>query len=275
MFAQPGSARAASITSTPWGQGNITVLRAFQKSDIVQLLDNVTDFGNLHRCACVRPADIGEFTWADLAGDGREELLLTRDVNGRQFFNALDIFWRDNSGKVTYEEIEGWMIRDLGAVIRDLNGDGRDELIIPTVLIQYNTAETFTWPVVYRLEKGKYIEASRDFPQFYENQVLPRLEARIGDYQAKPGLGNQNMAAVLTFEKDKILRMLGRDPTAGLNHAYQWMNSDDQYLLLAATATFNDIPGHSEQAKQARAAYDRAICERNPGMVMCRNLPKQ
>jgi hypothetical protein len=269
-----GHALAAFLTSTPWEQADANALHAFKRTDVVQLLDNVTDFGNLHPCACVKPADIGEFTWDDLAGDGSEELVLTRDVNGRQFFNALDIFQRDASGKVTYQELDGWAIRDLHKVIRDLNGDGQDELVIPTVLFQYNTAGTFTWPVVYRLKKGKYVVASRDFPRFYDNQVLPALEKQMRDYQSKPGRGNQDTAAVLILEKDKILRMLGRNPTAGLQQAYQWMNTDDPFLLLAAAATFKDIGGHEAEAHTAAASYRRAFCERHPGMVMCRNLPQ-
>ena len=197
------------------------------------------------------------------------------DVNGRKFFNALEILQHHRSGKFSYQELRGWMIQNLGAVIRDLNGDGQDELIIPTVLIQYTTAETFTWPVVYKLKNSGYVRASRDFPRFYEDQILPRLEAQIRDYQAKPGQGNQDTAAALTLEKDRILRMLGRDPTAGLNHAYRWMNTDDPYLLLAATVTFSDITGHKQEAKAARAGYERALCKRHPAMVMCRNAGPQ
>ena len=64
-------------------------------------------------------------------------------------------------------------------------------------------------------------------------------------------------------------------PTAGLQQAYRWMKTDDPHLLLAATATFNDIPGHKEEAMAASAAYDRALCKRHPAMAMCHNLPKQ
>ena len=83
------------------------------------------------------------------------------------------------------------------------------------------------------------------------------------------------MAAALVFEKNKILRMLGWDPAAGIQEAQRWMNTDDPFLLLAATATYNDIPGHDEDAKAARAAYNRAYCERNPGIVMCKNAPNR
>ena len=260
------SALAADISGLVWDRANIATLRSFGKADVAQLLTAITGFA-----LPVKPADIGEFTWADLQGDGKVELVATMDVNGRAFFNALFILWKDSSGKVRAQELDGWMIRDLHKVIRDLNGDGKDELIIPTVLVQYSTAGTFTWPVVYRLENRKYVEASRDFPGFYDDQVLPSLEKQIGDYQSKQEPGNQEMAAALIFERDKILRMLGRNPTAGLQQAYHWMNTDDPYLLQNAAATFKEIGGHQAELRAAAEARDRALCERTPGMAMCKD----
>jgi len=61
------------------------------------------------------------------------------------------------------------------------------------------------------------------------------------------------------MERDKILRTLGRDPTAGLQQAYQWMNSDDPRLLQAAGATFQDIGGHEQEKHAASEAWMRAL----------------
>jgi hypothetical protein len=47
-----------------------------------------------------------------------------------------------------------------------LSGDGKDEFIIPITLVSYTTASTITWPAVYRLASGKYVEASGDFPDY-------------------------------------------------------------------------------------------------------------
>jgi hypothetical protein len=65
--------------------------------------------------------------------------------------------------------------------------------------------------------------------------------------------------------------MLGRNPTAGLQQAYQWMSTDDPYLLLDAAETFKDIGGHQREANAATASYTRARCERDPGLAMCKN----
>jgi hypothetical protein len=50
--------------------------------------------GDLHKT-------VGEFTWEDLAGDGRYELITTLDLSGRSFFDYLAVYERDDSGKVS------------------------------------------------------------------------------------------------------------------------------------------------------------------------------
>jgi hypothetical protein len=35
------------------------------------------------------------------------------------------------------------------------------------------------WPEVYHLQNGDYVEASRDFPHFYDEEVLPNLDNQI------------------------------------------------------------------------------------------------
>jgi hypothetical protein len=261
------------IASVRWDKAHLRTLNTFGKADVAQLL---TEEGLiLHAaCACVKADDIGEFTWADLQGNGSLELVATMDVNGRAFFNALFVWWRDSSGNVVRQAINGWMISDLHAVIRDLNGDGRDELIIPSVLLSYSTAETITWPAIYKLRGKQYLEASKDFAGYYETEVLPALEADISDPNLTPdgGLDVEETRAARSFEKFKILRVIGRDPTAGLEQAYRWMKSGDPYLLLAATATFSQIPGHDSEARKARIGYDRSMCGRDPEMAQCRNL---
>jgi len=266
-----GYALAASIVGLSWTKGNLDRLNSFGKADVAQLLTDVTGFALHADCGCVKPQDIGEFTWTDLQGDGSLELLATLDVNGRQFFNKLIIFRRDASGKVTAEELEGWMITDLHDVSRDLSGNGQDELIIPTVLVSFSTADTVTWPAVYRLEKGKYAEASRDFPGYYDTDVLPRLDREIQSAQSeKPAeSAMQDQLAALVMVKSKILRVLGRQPTAGLQQAHEWMNSKDPKLLLDAAVTLKDISGHEEESSAAGAAYRRALCESHPGMATC------
>lgn len=76
------------------------------------------------------------------------------------------------------------------------------------------------------------------------------------------------------MERDKILRVLGRDPTAGLNQAYQWLNSDDPYLLQDAEVTFKEVGGHEAEMRTAQAKRTRAFCQQNPDVAMCKSAPK-
>jgi hypothetical protein len=162
---------------------------------------------------------------------------------------------------------------DLKTAIRDLNGDGKDEVILQTLLVEHDCANQLTWPAVYRLENGKYVEASRDFPAFYDNEVLRKLDGGIR--QAMIGHGNPDNQAGIIMVRDKILRVLGRDPTAGLQQAYQWMNSDDPDLLQDAAVTFEEIGGHEKELRAASASYRRTLCERQPGMAVCGNTAQR
>src|SRR5258708_22501926 len=87
----------AEIADMPWSQSNIEGLRSFDKPAVARFINEHGGGAKLETA----PEDVGEYTWADLAGDGKYELLMTLDV-GRQFFNSLVIYRRDASGKITF-----------------------------------------------------------------------------------------------------------------------------------------------------------------------------
>jgi hypothetical protein len=247
-----GAAVGSDIGDLPWNESNIQTLRSYDKSSIEAFVNDLRGGDLLH-------ALVGGFGWYDLAGDHRYELVATEDLSGRALFDYLAIYEQDNAGKpIVQQWIEGERIgTDMSRVVRDLNGDGKRELIIPKMLVSYSTAETFTWPTVYRLQHGKYVEASHDFAAFYDKEVLPRIDARIESQTTATGSQPPDVA-VLTMERDKVLRVLGRDPTAGLQQAYQWMNSDDPRLLQDAAATFQDIGGHEREVRELLQALPAA-----------------
>lgn len=77
-------AYAAAISEIPWNVQNLKTLRSEGKPTVADFIWS-TSYSPVKTMA----NDIGEFAWADLAGVGRLELLVTLDVNGRGFFNAL------------------------------------------------------------------------------------------------------------------------------------------------------------------------------------------
>lgn len=70
MLAFAGSALAGGIADVPWNQRHIQTLQSSDKAGLVKLL-NECWLGSF------KTSDIGQFRWADLAGNGQYELLLT------------------------------------------------------------------------------------------------------------------------------------------------------------------------------------------------------
>jgi hypothetical protein len=64
--------------------------------------------------------------------------------------------------------------------------------------------------------------------------------------------------AALMMCRDKILRFIGRDPTAGLAQAREWMNSPDPVLVDDGKSVFEDIGGRDKEVNAAKVAVKRA-----------------
>jgi hypothetical protein len=64
--------------------------------------------------------------------------------------------------------------------------------------------------------------------------------------------------AGLTMERDKILRVIGRDPDAGFEQAREWMSSPDPVLVQDAVTVLTDIGGHEADSSAAKAALKAA-----------------
>jgi len=249
----------AEIVKLGWNAANIDKLRALDKAAIT-------------RFAGLSPRNqLYDFGWFDLEGDGRYELAITSSSGVHAVW--LDIYWQDAPGKMKNADLFSGADWQLDKTIRDLNGDGKFELIL-------YTDDFFDWPQVKRPQNGSWVDASRDFPRFYDSEVLPQLEKQIGEAreavansrgkpwptpgphpseEVPPGPDPQYTLMGLEMERDKILRVLGRDPAAGLSQAREWVKSDDPYLMQDAAEVFKDIGGHEQEYRAAESALDRAI----------------
>lgn len=256
-----GASLAADIASIPWTSGNAATLRSLDKTGLVKLLNEMWP-------GSFTSAEVGQFEWADLAGNGQYRLVLTLSGPCAHF---VGIYSRDASGRLSItQRLEGFA--NLRTGIGDLNGDGKDELVILRPLVRFSCVDNVAWPAIYRFEKGKYVEASRDFPSYYDDKVLPGINAAISRYEAKnEEPSGMRMYSASVMVRDKILRVLGRDPEAGLQQAYQWLNSNDPVLLQCAAVTFKDIGGHQKEVTAAKASYVRVQCRRDPGLAMCKS----
>ena len=138
---------AADIASLAWTESNLDVLRTFDKAAVEDFVNTMVDDG-MH-------ATVGEFAWIDLAGDERYELATRQDVSGRAYFDYLAVYWRSPAGKVTRDWIEGVDLPSLDKIVRDLDGDGKDELIVPSALDRHDPRgypgyPARVWPKVYQ-----------------------------------------------------------------------------------------------------------------------------
>jgi hypothetical protein len=281
MLALVSAAFGAEIADIAWNQSNIETLRSFGKADVARFLNSglVARIGSAGDSDDTTPDDIQEFTWADLSGNHQDQLVMVLS----SFFssnaaNALAIYRRDSSGKISEQWIEGMNIQLNGwkdspyipKVIQDLNGDGKDELVIPTELGRVSGSRPkATWPRVYRLRKGKYVEASRDFAAFYDRQVLPEFNRLISKAREELARRSAHTApdaaeklASLVMARDKILRVIGRDPTAGERQAREWITGPNPQPLAAITV-FKDLGDHE---KDLRAAVRELHRELDPAL---------
>lgn len=271
------------VGRVPWSQANVDALRGADIAAVARFVNATRPRISVE----ITPNQVVDFGWAKVGG-GKSDLVVALDISGRGFY-TLWVYSRDNAGNLAIQEIRGWKMRDgLKEMLRDLNGDGEDELIIPTAVGQGGawtptTAELW-WPAIYRPENGRYVEsvsglpgvrpgphsvelstryveASRDFPNYYDSEILPNVDRTISEMRQKAAEGGGNPGALAhpMALRDKILRVLGRQSAAGLNEAYQWMNSDDPQVLQCAIATFYDIGGHEEELRVAQ--------QRLPGVI--------
>ncbi len=263
-FAFASNLLAGDFSKVPWTEANIETLRTLNKTAIAALVADLPSANS----SVLRPvaADIGEFLWADLEGNGTYQLLMTLDVNSRHFYNSLVVYTRDSSGRLASQDIRGWAIRNLSKVIKDINGNGKDELIIPSQLASdtyRGAAGMAIWPAVYRQKDGQYVEASREFPSFYESQILPKLEKKIAEVRENTGKGlaTQHDLAVAIMARDKVLRVIGRDPSAGEQDAREWMASEDPELRCDAAAVLGDMGGHDDDLRALKADRDPNVAD--------------
>jgi hypothetical protein len=212
----------------------------------------------------LKPNEIQEFEWVDLVDDGACELVMTLSFGPN--CAALEIDWQDHSQVLpgganleTRDVSMGGKEKIFKSSIRDLNGDGKKEIIMYSYLDpagdRAGGGVTPVWPQVYRLEGEKYVPASKNFPEFYEDEVLPKLDREIG---ATPYPGDTVVAA-LEMQRDKIQRVLGLDPQAGLGEARQWATSGNPEMIEDARDVFLNIQGHEAEARAAEEAEKQAL----------------
>ncbi len=177
------------IGTLTWNEANIEQLRSLSQDDIAEFLTSIGQTWNLEDS--VKAEDIQDYAWSDFAGNGEYRLVVVLQQFGTAPENFVSVYNKSPVGGITAQSFEASATIDplnRGA-IQDLNGDGKKELIIPdSPYDRKGDGEVAIWPEVYRLENGTFVEASADFPKFYDKQVLPKLNSEIEEANVKLGL---------------------------------------------------------------------------------------
>jgi hypothetical protein len=91
-------------------------------------------------------------------------------------------------GGFVIRELSGFDVGDLNAVLRDLDRDGTYEIVMPQLLGGFEGASRpqATIPEVFSWKDGDYAKVSARYPEFYREEVLPRLERQLQRLEELP-----------------------------------------------------------------------------------------
>jgi hypothetical protein len=161
-------------------------------------------------------AEVLDYRFVDLNRDGRLELVAVE--GGRRPAESLEIVFQTAVPPVdrlvtTYDGfvmtgVAGFGVGDLNEVLRDLDRDGAYEIVIPqkfgeivgTSFPQTTIQEVFSW------KDGDYVNVSARYPEFYRDEVLPRLERQLRVLEALPATVGPSERADRRAEREMVAR---------------------------------------------------------------------
>ncbi len=219
----------------------------------------VDAFLHAHAGEAYEEATLGDFRVLDLDDDGRADLIATVDYSGRRFFNNLLIL-HDDGGRLTMQKIRVWNMESLDGAIQDLDGDGRVEILLRQNLTPYLGARpTAAWTAVFSFDGSSWVDQSAAFPQLYDAQILPGIERELAASAANDsGIARgDSQKDLLTIERDKVLRVLGRSPAAGLDWALNLSGSEDPVRRIFALSVLADMGGPTAASALKALGKDR------------------
>ena len=296
-IATTAAASAVKIADMAWDDSHLAVLRSATVFDIEDFVNRDPCEDDEDGIGCPKIV-VHQFVWADLQGNGKYALVDLCDYGGPSRSLDIDIYQRNSSGEISDQSIaiDESVDDDLTHAIRDLNGDGKKELIVYSVLYGRTRVDPLgELPSVYRLQGGQYVEASRDFPNFFDEEILPAMEKEIAALQKKTdseiearssaeallrqsdrveadeaeadsrwspeqvaALHDVERLANLKLLRCKILREIGRDPSGDEEkQAREWMKSPDLEVVYDAQVAIQDVGGHAAEMREAREAMLR------------------
>jgi hypothetical protein len=120
--------------------------------------------------------DVVEYKFVDLSGDGSVQLVCTLDYSGREHATVLMIINYQQGRMETaylYSGGGGVGMGQLGGVIQDINGDGRNEVVMSYALVPFISPMTPTpyMEHIYVYRSGALVQADREFIDYYRTRL--------------------------------------------------------------------------------------------------------
>lgn len=164
-------------------------------------------------------------------------------------------------------------------IINDVDNDGYMELILPQRLTEYYGARPMAiWTAIYKWNGKEFQDASEKFKDFYKKVMLPKVDLNIREankaaevFRAKLLSGKHDYTEkdIKFYEeiyeeglstdwiiRDKISRLIGEDPKAGLERAKKWMNSSNDNLRKNAIVVFGEIKDEESIKQLEELSFD-------------------
>lgn len=214
--------------------------------------------------------EMSEFFVGDINRDGSTELVATVTQNCSSDPVQMVVVFRRQQ-EVYVQAIPthwGAILRD----VRDLDGDGKHELIARGVLAESTShANCVEWHAIYEWDGNGYVEASGKYREYYTTHYVPLLRKRLNDVQslAVADLARGSEHTPKWWRKwkersiadcymgiDKAKRLVGEQSTAGFDRAELWLKSGDNELKKNAIKVFHEIGDAPSMAALETAAKD-------------------
>jgi len=199
------------------------------------------------RRAATDPANfytVGDFRWIDVDRDGSPDLIATLSATPRLIYSQV-IVARHVATTFDVQRISILYLENLADAVKDLNGDGTIELVVPIEYAAGSGQNVIAWPVVLQWSGDEFVDASDRFPEVYEGQLpavrdeVLKLERRMG---SSPSPLNVEQLAGKQLILDRLLRATNRDINAPMRRAEHWMTADNPVLRTFAITVFEAFP---------------------------------
>ncbi len=170
-----------------------------------------------------------------------EAVIASLDGNGRGFCNDLEVIFVVHD-VVVDQRVSVWMVDNVSDTIRDVDNDGRKELVVPLPASEYEGSSgcVAVWPAIYLISRGRLVEQSASFKKFYHTE-LEKMQSDLVTARAQDEGNGEDQAVCLQIETDKIKRVSGVASDAGEEAALQWIASNEESKRLKGIAVLADI----------------------------------